>query len=589
MPQDALAEVGLKNPGGDAPTLHRNAQGWADLSAYLSDHSVRVAALASFGLEKWQGESADAFAARAKLLAQNAAATSQTTAAVAAQQQQHANTHQMVVQIIIELAVQIAAMLAFYAAAAAFPALLAWAQAWLTYLITTGARVLRMLAEALNALVRFLVRARTWITKVMDLTWKGERFSVGYGRMMVEGVRDVAIDLSANLVSSGIQGKKIDPAQLFISAGISGGIGGFIGGLEKSGMKKVLDEAGNVKLGADGLPKFATFDKQVKDFVKSVGPPPKPKPPAPPVSDATRLLNDAKGAYGNAKNLGVKGTPGERLPLADNLGGARNAHGDAVARNTRATEDLRRAGDDVTTGEHTVRAYQNAVDQARNRVSAADTSLDAYRAAGNPKWVDDGVRELADARRELTAASDGLGNAQNALGTSRQDLLNAQRNAALAGDDVTAAGTRLDLARDRANAWLQLDAARGAARDQTTIGQQLAFMRQQNEWSASFGAPKGWQETLLYDVPKDAVKGMANGAAKSAAEVARGNGQSGDIWKDALLGGATGAVRGGVNSVAGNTAFPTSGIEETLWKIGSKTMDDYTRRKIEAATYGKPV
>ncbi|TDD40902.1 hypothetical protein [Saccharopolyspora elongata] len=141
--------------------------------------------------------------------------------------------------------------------------------------------------------------------------------------------------------------------------------------------------------------------------------------------------------------------------------------------------------------------------------------------------------------------------------------------------------------RDRVDAWNQLDAARIAAREQTTFRQRLAFVRKNNAWSDSFGTRNSWQEILFYDVPKDAINGMTSGAIKSGIEVARGNGQPGDMWKSVLLQGAIGAVRGGVNSAASNTAFPRSGIGETLWKTGSKTADIHVRSNIETNTYGK--
>ncbi|ALG08395.1 hypothetical protein [Kibdelosporangium phytohabitans] len=588
MSQSALAEVGLTDPGGDPAALYHNAQCWADISAYLSDHSTRIAELTAAGLRNWEGDAANAFAARGTSLAQNASVAAYTTAAVAAEQQQHAQTHEMVKQIIIELSIQIATMLAFYAAAALFPALLAWAQAWLTYLIATGVRVLRMLAQALNTLVRFLIQARTWINGVAELTWNTPRFSLGYGRMITEGIRDIAIDLTANLVAAGIQHKKVDPAQLFISAGISGGIGGIVGGLEKTGVRKALDEAGNVKRGADGLPEFVPLGKQAQNFVKEAGSPPRPRPEAPPPSRATELLANAKNSYDDARNLGLKGAPGENHRLADDLAATRNRYDTALTRHTEANDNVRRLGDDVWTREQTVRSYRNAVDQADLRFRSAETKVSLYRSSGNPSWVDESIRELADARAELTAATQGLRTAEDSLSTSRRNLSDAERTAARANDEAEAAEAAHRLARDRANAWIRHDAARDAARAQTTFGEQFQFVRRNNEWTDSFGDPKWWQEIVFYDVPKDAVKGAANGAVKSAVEVARGNGQSGDIWKDALLGGATGAVRGGVNSVGSNRAFPAGGIEETLWKTGSKTMDDYARREIKEATYGKP-
>ncbi|MEC3975225.1 hypothetical protein [Amycolatopsis sp. H20-H5] len=506
---------------------------------------------------------------------------------MAAKQQQHAETHQMVKQLIIELSIQIAVMLAFYAAAAIFPPLLAWAQAWLAYLIATGARVLRILAEALNALVRFLVQARTWITNFANLTWKTSRFSLGYGRMVTEGVRDIATDLTANLVAAGVQHKKIDPAQLFISAGISGGIGGLVGGLEKSGIKKALDEAGTVRRDADGLPHFVPLSEQAQNVVKKIGPQPRPRPAAPPPSHATDLLTNAKNAHDEARNLGLKGDRGESHRLADDLSATRNRYDKALTGQGEANENVRRLDDDLWTREQTARSYRNAADKADLRIRTADTGQGLYLSSGNPAWVDASVRELADARAEFTAATDGLRNAENSLSTSRQSLADAQRNATHANDEVASAEAAHGLARDRANAWIRDNAARDAAREQTTPGEQFQFLRRNNEWNASFGGPKTWQECVFYDAPKDAIKGAANGASKSSAEVARGNGESGDIWKDALLGGATGAVRGGVNSWGNNRAFPAGGLEETLWKTGSRTMDDYVRRTIEDATYGQ--
>ncbi|MFD9888048.1 hypothetical protein ACFWY9_01805 [Amycolatopsis sp. NPDC059027] len=586
MPQDALAQVGLPDPGGDPAALHHNALGWAEISAYLDDHSAHLAELTAASLRDWEGETAKAFAAHGKALADNAAKAAQTTAAVAARQQQHAKTHETIKQIIIELCVQIAVMLAFYAAAALFPPLLAWAQACLAYLIATGVRVLRLLAQALNLLVRFLIQARAWVNSFSELTWKTSKFGLGYGRMVTEGVRDVAIDLTANLVAAGVQHKKIDPAQLFISAGIGGGIGGVVGGLEKTGFKKAVDEAGNVRRGADGLPEFVPLGKQAQNFVKKIGPRPRPAPAPPPPTRSVEVLTNAKNAYDNARRLGLKDTPGENRRLADNLAATRNRYDNALTRRAEANAEVRRLSDDVWTREQTARSYRGAADQADLRVRSAETRLNLYRASGNRTWVDEGARELADARVEFTAASGGLRTAEDALRGSRENLTNAQRAVTRANDDVTSAETAHRLARDQANAWISRDATRDVARNHTTFGEKFRFVRRNNEWNASFGSPKKWQEIVFYDVPKDTFKGAANGAAKSAAEVARGNGDPDDIWKDALLGGATGAVRGGVNSAGNNRAFPAGGLEETLWKTGSKTMDDYVRREIKDATYG---
>ncbi|MGW3471625.1 hypothetical protein ACWDKQ_24915 [Saccharopolyspora sp. NPDC000995] len=587
MAQDALSEVGLRNPGGDAQALHRSAQGWADLSAYLYEHSSRVAEITVSGREKWSGEAADAFADRMRGVVHRAERIAQTAEVVAAQQEQHAKKHTMVTQIIVELAVMIAATLAFYAAAAMFPALLAWAQAWLAYLVSTGVRVLQMLAQALRVLVGFLVRTRAWIADVSQLTWKTERLSVGYGRMLVEGVRDMGIDLAANLTASGLLGKKIDPAQVFISAGISGVGGAFVGFLEKSGISKVLDDAGNIRRGADGLAEFVPFDSQAKKLVNSIGPTPNPKPLKAPASEPERLLDNVKTAYDNAENLGVKNTPEAGRRLGDEFTLARNNHSSALEEHTTAINELSRAATEVSRRERAVGAHNEAVKQAINRVDRAGTTLDLYRASGNAEWIQDGVEQLDDGRRALAEASGGLRDAQNALGRARQDLLKRQRNARLTRDNVALSEAAHDLARDRVDAWNQLDAARIAASEQTTFRQRLAFVRKNNAWSDSFGTRNSWQEILFYDVPKDAINGMTSGAIKSGIEVARSNGQPGDMWKSVLLQAATGAARGGVNSAASNTAFPRSGIGETLWKTGSKTADIHVRSNIETNTYGK--
>lgn len=487
----------------------------------------------------------------------------------------------MVVEIIIELAVQIAAVLAFYAAASLFPALLAWAQSWLAYLVTTGSRVLQALGKALDALVRFLIRARAWITKVGELTWKSSRFSIGYGRMAIEAARDVVVDLTANLVSRGLTGRQIDPEQLFISAGISGAVGGLVGGLEKSGVTKVLDNAGQPKIGADGLPSFVTFDKQARDLVNSVGtrsaPTPKPAP--------NPLLRNAQNAHRTARDLGVRGGPLEGPRLLGALTDARNLGRVERIRSSGAAAGVNRARATVADASITLRANESVAAATRKRAVDAASVADLYRAAGNTRRADAGLRDLADARMTAALAESGRAEASRAFARAQVDFDAAVRKAATARNDLGAAVAQTNLAAAREAAWRELVHARALARDQTTIGQQLAFMRANNAWATSFGSPKTWQETLFYDIPKDSFKGLANGAAKSAADWARGSGRPEDIWKDMLLNGATGAIRGGINSVASNTLFPSGGIEETLWKIGSKSLDNHVRWKIENAAY----
>jgi hypothetical protein len=219
----------------------------------------------------------------------------------------------------------------------------------------------------------------------------------------------------------------------------------------------------------------------------------------------------------------------------------------------------------------------------------------------------------------IARANERPSRAQGALRDSRLGLLAAQQDVGSARAGTTAAAARLHAGRERMDAWTRLDAARRVARDETTIGQKLAHLREHNAWreryrvkydqsgselrpfawekvrnggfaedaEKGFSSPKWWQETGFYDGRKDMLKGVAHAAAKTGVEVAQGKARGKDVWRAALLVGATGAVRGAVNSAA-NRLFPGGGLQETVWKIGSKSLDDYVRDKIRTATSAPP-
>ncbi|MFF7415479.1 WXG100-like domain-containing protein [Streptomyces lydicus] len=266
----ALSAIGLPYPGGDPQHLQTQAETHAALAADLAMHAERLSNLIQKSQRAWQGEAAEAFrnavieqAARVELAAKTAAQLSQGHA-------EHAQKMHRALEIIKELAIQIAATLAFMAAAAWFPPLLAAAEAQLATLAASAGRFIQWLSDLLSTIVRFLVQARTWISQVSSLTWRTESFSLGYGKMLFDGVRDATVDILANLTTRGITHKPLDISMVWSALG-SGLSGGVFGALESSGVRKAVNAAGEVKRSADGLPEFVSFGDQAKNWVNSLG------------------------------------------------------------------------------------------------------------------------------------------------------------------------------------------------------------------------------------------------------------------------------------------------------------------------------
>jgi hypothetical protein len=331
----ALARVGLLDPGGNPAAISADGYAWQDLARHLNEHVARLQSLAAIAPDRWRGPDADLFAARTAVLANQAAATAAATSATAAQQREHANTHRVVLEILKEIGIQIAATLAFFAASAAFPFTIAVAESWLLRLAAEGSRLLELLVRSLSAVIRMLVRTRAWIEQVMQLSLRTESFTIGYGRMVTEFVRDFTIDTLAGTVAPSIQGKPIDVGQLFKNALIGGLVGSGLGGLERSGITKVLNEADEVVRGLDGKPVFITLSDQAKSAVKSVGRGSASESSESlvrygPKTRSDALFDDLTSAQARARREQVFGHDDELPTLIDNLTKARGTHRAAV-------------------------------------------------------------------------------------------------------------------------------------------------------------------------------------------------------------------------------------------------------------------
>lgn len=471
--QEALATVGLPDPGG-RPTVQRaQAQEWYTLARQLDEHSDRVTALIAGSTDsgRWRSDSAKALYRHTQTLAQASKDMAEIAYDVGQHVDEHAERHDVVLKILEELAIQIAAMLAFMAASALVPPLLAWAKAQLVLLAVNAGRLLRLIITALHWLVQLLVRARTLIQKLSRLTFRNGRFSIGYGKLLYEGSRDFLVDLVTNATTFRIQGRPLDAGDLFLSAGVSFGVGGAIGGIGGTGFKRARAPDGTILRQSDGLPKFVSIENQYKGLIDSVGrrPPQAAAPPLPGGPPQPRALDRLTQAEANARRWGIQ------------TGNA--AEGDRLAAD----------------------------------VVAAD----------------------------------------------------------LAGNQAT-----FDVAASRFTAWDQLQAAREHVSRAVSRPDQWRHTWRNNAWREGFGKPKTWHHIVLNDGVKDTLKGFASEAIKTRIDVARGRKTMDDVWKEALLAGAFASVRGMIKASVSNRWFPSESIEEMLWRISTKGLDNVARELI---------
>ncbi|MER6759873.1 MULTISPECIES: hypothetical protein [Amycolatopsis] len=560
----ALASLRIPDPGGNPAAQRLTATAWHDLAGHLQEQSAHLTELSGRAGRAWQGGGADSFRAQAQALADKAAIGAHAASQVANTRDSHAEKHQQVLELLRQIGIEIAAMLGFWAAAAAVPPLLAAADAWLSALAVQGGRIVQLLARALADLVGFLVRSRAWIQEVMGLTWRTERFSLGYGRMITEGIRDAVLDVSSNSVTSAILGKKIDPGQLAKSAGLSFLVGGLIGGLEKSGTSRVLDNLGKVKRTPDGLPVFRSFSDQAKSAVNSLG----RHNPATPVraapSEKALLFGELDESSRIARGLGLRGHAAEKAALEQELETLRSVQQRTIDRHT----DAGRFSDDAA--ERAIALRNTVTDRAKAAKAAADDLRTAWVNGVDDVGLRSATRQHADALAALESASRQAAGGDRAAARARLAMRATEA-------ETAAVQARVHTATDRLHSSVRWQEARDAVRQNTSVREQWSDAWERNVWRDGFATRKPVTETLLYDTPRYFVKGAATNAAKSAAEPGA---TPASVARRALIGGSTSALRGALNSFADNLVYPKSGIEETLWKLGLKGVDNFVSAKV---------
>ncbi|MEU3186089.1 hypothetical protein ABZ707_18075 [Streptomyces sp. NPDC006923] len=589
--EDTPGSFGFLNPGGRPAVQQQYAGGWDELSARLQEHRERLETLASEAPEYWQDDSATIFLDQVRTLAESGAQAVEASAQAAQAQQEHAGRHAQVLEIIKQLLIQIAATLAFIAAATVFPLLLAVAEAQLLLLVQTAGRVVGLLVRFLSTLVRSLSRVQAALEQAGKLTFRGEGFSFGYGRLLVDGGRDFAIDLMANTTTNAILHKPLDPGQLFTSAGISLGVGGVMGALEGSGVKKLLTGAGQVKRGPDGLPLFRSFSDQYKGAVNSLGVKPgvggavrATRPPAP-ASAGTSLLDDAGRARARVLGLGfgVDAAAGERLTAG--LAAAADLRNSTDLALKAAKQSRRDAEAVVRTSETEVRSAAVRLADAEGEVSRWQATHDIYRDSPNvlPDWIREAEQGLSGAKALRGTRERELADLGRTHERSQDALAAAQRSEEELTFRLACAAEQHRVAEADLTEWQDMAAAAQRARTEVPLSGQLSYALQKNAWRQGFGSAKGWREYVLYEGVKDFTKGFTSGLVQSGISAAEGKTGPGSIWRDALMGGTGGAVRGMIKGKFGNIVFPTGGVEEMLWKTGTKGLDKFVRDQIKQA------
>jgi hypothetical protein len=583
---DALGHVGVPNPGGQPSDQRQFAQGWEELAARLQEHQERLESLVSQA-PNWQDASSADFLNQLNTFAQSSQQAAETSARAAEAQRTHADSHERALEIIKELAIQIAVTLAFIAAAALFPLALAAAQAQLVMLAQTAGRVVSMLARFLSALGRSLAQVRTAIEGLSQLSFRTESFAVGYGRFLADGVRDFTIDLLANSTTSAILHKPITAQSLLTSAGVSFGVGGFLGALENSSAKKLLGEAGTIQRNADGLPKFELLGTRYRNAVENMGGSSATKSADSakiagkvPTGAGTKALDDAARANAHARDLGVHigAREGERLTagLSDTsarLGKALETQGTGLQSEERAAKLVRQSGDALSSA-------KDDVTHAQGRLSEAQTLRDVMGASGKTDWARHAEEQLTGAKTEHASAQQHLTDARDLHEQHQQAYDQARHVSADNADQVVRTTSEHQQAAGKLSAWQDMSAKASAARSQNSLGSQLSYAVRHNDWRDSFGAARGWRNAVFYDGVKDGTKGFLSNLTQSGISAGQGNTDPGSVWKEALLGAAGGSARGVLKGKMTNVAFPNGGLEEIMWKSGTKGLDKFAREQI---------
>ncbi|MFD9052937.1 WXG100 family type VII secretion target [Streptomyces zaomyceticus] len=586
-----LSQVGLVYPGGRPAVLRAHAEDWEELADYLRKHRTQLQSTLVESRPGWEGESATSFRQQVEELIEASEQTAEMAERLAGEQRRHAQKHEAVLKIVRELAIEIGVFLAYLAVAAFLPSLLATVKAYLTVLVGTAGRFIRLLADVLDTVVTTLVRARQAIERFSRLTVRTGSLDLGYGRLLTEGTKDFAIDLAASATSKGIQGKPLDAGQLFLSAGISFGVGGAFGVLESSGVRRASDGAASGRPRTDdGESAFVSFSDRYRMAVNSLGRPKTSAAPSPTRGAPTpprTMWSELVDARNEARALDLDGSVTESVRLADELATAKTRYLKALdrrpaeARLTRAEEHVLSAGDEVRVAERRL----TDVEQDLNKWKTLTAVL---RGSGHRDWIDEAGRHSSLAELAYSARRQELDRSRDAHEQALRELDDARIEVKRSSADVTRATEEYRTAQNRFAAAERLSAATALVRSESTAGQRLGYAWTDNTYRGAFGESKSWREYVLYDGVKDFLKGFTSSTTLAGVHAGNGTISASDIWKEGLLGGAGGALRGVLNGRFGNVAFPTGGFEEVIWKSGAKSLDQFVRDQIKPVIASKP-
>ncbi|MFI5635586.1 hypothetical protein ACIA8E_40930 [Streptomyces sp. NPDC051664] len=581
--QQALAAVGIPYSPGQPTMLRDHSEGWQDLADHLAYQQVKLVELLSQSKERWRDEAADTLHSWATTLVTNGDHV--LARQVAHTQREHADSQERAQTIIEDLAVQIAITIAFIAAAAFFPALLAIAEIELALLAATAGRLVRVLAELLSTLVRFLVRARQAIDAFSKLSLRSETFALGYGRLAADAARDFTIELLANVTTSMTLKKPIDPGKLFVSATVSFGVGGLFGGLEASGVHKVLNSAGEVTRTADGKPVFTSFGDQYKKAVNSIGRPSgdpartgrqPAEATAPARSPGEAAWREYQAAADAARPMGDRTGPEVRRTL---LARAKARHRLALDRSpgagflSAAEARVRGAADEL-------RAAVDKHAQAGREAAGLQRLRDVYRGKGRPGWVTDAEGRLAVAEERRAELERQVVAARAAHTEAEQHLAVTRVRSEEAAAEVSDSARAHRIVAENVAALERVSSAAASVRETSSLTERFTRNWESNVWRQGFGRSSGWREYVLYDGVKDFSKGFSGNLIHTGIAVGDGSKSISSLWKDSLLGGVGGAARGILKGRFANVAFPGGGLEEVAWKTGMKGMDKFVRDQL---------
>lgn len=611
---------------GDPAAIQANAQAWRELSERMHEHSDRIVELIGHTTDGWSSAASNAFQDNSLLLARSVSDAGEVSALVADHLDGHASHQKLLGEILEELAIQIAATLAMWAVAAYVPPLVAALEARLALLTAQLGRAMSLVDEVSRTLMEFLIRVRTWIVQLSKLTWRTERFSIGYGKILYEGVRDGAQDLVSNLTATRIQHKEVDPALLFISAGSSLVGGGLAGLVEASGAKKLVID-GELQT-AGGLPKYVSNVDRFRALLRGLGKSADDEVAAEIPAAAVQSGDASAVEIGEHETAAISAAQAvtevrkliatlRDLPRLQSEVDAKLAVRDAAQTAYRQAErDEAAARRLIEDADHWLAETRTAVDAAAARLAQHEVGLRAIDAAGpltGPRQYAEAVfhheERLQD--HQMAQAAQIAARQQHHVATERLEVAASRLGQAAAEVDAISANlpTVEDLTgrlRDAravvqqhmpwqqqwTNAWRNNPWREGYVTRYSELRVDGAVVLKPEAWQTQkispfghlpvkgYGATKDWREVVIHNGLKGIIKGARSNTLVSSWQYAMGLRTADSIWKEAALGAGFGAVRGMVDGAGINRTYFQGSLEEIVWRAGTKGLDRMIRSEL---------